>query len=73
MKFKWRKVSDELPPSYAEVMTKIDDEDGLRNEKVLMLYQFNPSSQAMWFCTDGSTRVYYTPTHWAYFHDRIEE
>ncbi len=48
----------ELPPDGEIVMTKIDDENGCRNEQKLKR-QGN-----LWFTPDGSMYVYYRPTHW---------
>lgn len=45
-------------PENVEVMTKIDDADGVRNEFTLK------RSGNLWFYPDGSMYVYYTPTHW---------
>lgn len=45
-------------PEDAEVMTKIDDEDGVRNEQTLR------KRGNLWWYPDGSMYVYYTPTHW---------
>ncbi len=51
-------VSEELPPDGEIVMTKIDDENGCRNEQKLKR-QGN-----LWWFPDGSMYVYYRPTHW---------
>lgn len=40
------------------VETKIDDERGERNHSLLK------RQGRLWFVPDGSTYVYYTPTHW---------
>lgn len=45
-------------PDDAEVMTKIDDACGCRNEQPLVR-QGN-----LWFYPDMSVYVYYRPTHW---------
>jgi len=58
MKTDWIKCSDRLPPSGKLVETKIDDEKGCRNETTLRLIG------RLWFIPDGTTYVYYTPTHW---------
>ena len=40
-------------------MTRIDDEDGIRNEQSLK------RSGDVWFHSGfGGYRIYYTPTHW---------
>jgi hypothetical protein len=64
--FKWVKCSHQLPPVNVEVMTKIDDDKGCRNEQSLKLYQSSSESRFMWFFPDMSMYVYYAPTHWAY-------
>ena len=40
------------------VLTKIDDEKGVRNVQELKRLR------NLWFFPDGSMYVYYTPTHW---------
>lgn len=52
------KCSDRLPPEGEIVMTKIDDAKGCRNEQELI------RRGSLWFFTDLSMYVYYTPTHW---------
>lgn len=52
----WQSV--ETAPNDVEVMTKIDDADGVRNEQTLK------RSGNLWFVPDGSMYVYYRPTHW---------
>ena len=54
----WIRTSDKLPPERTTVLTKIDDEHGVRNEARLR------RSGRLWFFEDGSMYVYYTPTHW---------
>ena len=54
----WIRVSDNPPPNNKVVSTKIDDASGPRNEQRLK------RSGNLWFVPDGSTYVYYTPTHW---------
>ena len=46
-------------PEGVEVHTKIDDEDGCRNEQTLV------RRGRLWWFPDGSMYVYYRPTHWA--------
>jgi hypothetical protein len=53
----WKPI-DTVPEGVA-VMTKIDDENGARNEQSLR------RNGSMWFVPDGSMYVYYRPTHWA--------
>ncbi len=60
----WIECKRRLPEKGVEVMTKIHDADGLRNEQSLTLKQRNESSRPMWWLPDGSMYVYYTPTHW---------
>jgi len=54
----WIECSKLLPPENQNVMTKIDDSNGCRNEQKLM------RQGRLWFLPDGSMYVYYTPTHW---------
>jgi len=54
----WQLVSDKLPPAGLVVLTKIDDENGCRNEQKLKRIA------TLWFFPDGSMYVYYKPTHW---------
>lgn len=46
----------EMAPDGQSVMTKIDDENGCRNEQVMV------KNGNLWFA--GDTYVYYAPTHW---------
>lgn len=46
-------------PDGVVVMTKIDDEKGVRNVQKLK------RRGRLWFYDDGSMYVYYTPTHYA--------
>lgn len=54
----WIPISQEKPPANEVVLTKIDDEQGIRNEAKLKL------CSGLWWLPDGSMYVYYTPTHW---------
>ena len=45
-------------PEKVPVMTKIDDQNGCRNEQALT------RQGRLWFYPDMSMYVYYTPTHW---------
>ncbi len=54
---KWEPI--ESAPERETVMTKIDDDRGVRNEQRLR------RNGNLWFLDDGSRYVYYTPTHWA--------
>ena len=58
METEWIKTNDELPPEGEVVETKIDDTKGVRNEDKLW------RQGRLWFVSDGSMYVYYTPTHW---------
>jgi len=62
---KWVACKDELPPFDVVVMTKIDDENGCRNERTLKRYQRSPETRSLWFVPDGAMYVDYEPTHWA--------
>lgn len=52
----WRPVDS--APENVVVMTKIDDENGVRNEQEMK------RRGCLWWFADGSMYVYYTPTHW---------
>lgn len=52
----WQPIA--LAPDDEVVMTKIDDERGIRNEQRLI------RQGQLWFFPDKSMYVYYTPTHW---------
>ncbi len=54
----WKEIA--TAPNGIVLMTKIDDENGIRNEQELK------RSGNLWFVPDGSMYVYYTPTHWRY-------
>lgn len=54
----WKKTSEKLPLENLIVDTKIEDENGRRNEMKL----FRVGN--LWYLPDGSMYVYYTPTHW---------
>lgn len=54
----WIKCSDRLPAPDADVETKIDDGCGVRNEARLRRHS------NLWWFTDMSMYVYYSPTHW---------
>ena len=55
----WISCSTFLPENGKEVLTKIDDEHGRRNENVVLKRQGR-----LWFFPDMSMYVYYDPTHW---------
>lgn len=52
----WKPTSE--APEGIVVETKIDDREGVRNVQTLK------RRGRLWFVPDGSTYVYYTPTHW---------
>jgi hypothetical protein len=54
----WIRVIDSIPGDNQVVETKIDDDNGCRNEQKLM------RQGRLWFLSDESMYVYYTPTHW---------
>lgn len=54
----WQPI--DTAPEDVEVMTKIDDAHGARNEQTLK------RRGRLWWNPDGSMYVYYTPTHWKY-------
>lgn len=53
-----RTDSSTWPPEGVTVKTKIDDENGCRNEQPLKRHG------NLFFFPDDSMYVYYTPTHW---------
>jgi hypothetical protein len=56
----WIALIDETPPENVMLMTKIDDEKGVRNEQLLCFH-----SRLFWTgCGSDAMYVYYTPTHW---------
>lgn len=54
----WIALSERAPDEGVVVDTKIDDEEGCRNEQPLK------RQRNLWFVEDGSMYVYYRPTHW---------
>jgi hypothetical protein len=52
----WRSAA--TAPEHAVVMTKIDDDKGVRNEQALR------RDGRMWWSPDGEMYMYYTPTHY---------
>lgn len=52
----WIEISKQLPPQDMVVETKVANPD--RNQQDLKL------RGNLWWLKDGSTYVYYTPTHW---------
>lgn len=57
----WHKTTTILPNIGEAVETKIDDENGVRNELRL---KRGGSNGRLWFRPDDGMYVYYTPTHW---------
>ena len=55
---KYFQTNQGLPPEGQEVITKIDDENGVRNETNLV------RKGSLWFFPDMSMYVFYQPTHW---------
>ena len=60
--YEWRRVDDEKPPQNFPVDTKIDDQDGVRNEQVMSFHH------NLWWA--GDMYVYYRPTHWKFREER---
>lgn len=54
----WISIKDRPPENGVVVRTKIDDENGVRNETNLIRYG------SLWLLADMSMYVYYAPTHW---------
>jgi hypothetical protein len=52
----WRKI--EFAPLNTSVMTKVDDHNGCRNEKIMV------KRNNLWWA--GDIYVYYEPTHFRY-------
>jgi hypothetical protein len=57
---KWYLIATTPPPTDVVLNFKIDDTDGVRNERPLI------KKGNLYWHTDGSMYVYYTPTHWSY-------
>lgn len=56
----WNITKDNTPYEGVRVNTKIDDENGIRNEQILIY------KGGRWWHKDMAMYVYYTPTHWRY-------
>lgn len=56
----WIQCADRLPDEDVLVMTKIDDEKGVRNEQPLRYHD----RLWWWGNAENEAYVYYTPTHW---------
>jgi len=64
----WKKITEENPPEKKVLKTKIDDENGVRNEQELI------NDGNLWWTPDHKMYVYYTPTHWwDYVTDRLNK
>lgn len=59
----WISVKEKLPPDHIPVETKIDDENGERNNCILMRYK------NLWINPENLMYVYYAPTHWRLCND----
>ena len=59
----WNSIA--YAPEGVAIETKIDDEHGPRNIQVLT------KRNNLWWVSDGSMYVYYTPTHWRYCEEKI--
>lgn len=55
----WISCKTRLPESDVVVMTKIDDEKGVKNIQTLKI-----GSHGLWWLPDDSMYIYYNPTHW---------
>jgi hypothetical protein len=55
----WKRINEMRPPEGVLVLTKIDDENGVRNEQALTL-----KNNLFW--DNSGMYIYYTPTHWKY-------
>ena len=60
----WIACADEFPPDGEVVETKIDDENGVRNEQSMK------RRGRLWWFSDDSMYAYYTPTHWRQCNER---
>jgi hypothetical protein len=54
----WISCEEAMPKDGLTVLTKVEDERGLRNIQKLKL------NGRLWWLADGSMYVYYRPTHW---------
>lgn len=60
----WIKIEDQLPPLDKVVHTRINDENGIRNESELKRCQNSTGTRNLYYLPDGSMYVYYKPTEW---------
>jgi hypothetical protein len=59
--YEWQPIADAggwLAPANQVIETKIDDDNGVRNETMLK------RRGSLWWFPDDSMYVYYVPTHW---------
>lgn len=56
----WNITKYTVPTSPVPINTMISDENGIRNQQKLIY------DKGLWWTTDKSMYVYYTPTHWKY-------
>ena len=54
----WIPCSKLLPPELLAVETKIEDDNGVRNEQPLKFWR------NLWWLPNMTMYVYFTPTHW---------
>jgi hypothetical protein len=54
----WIPTSERLPQENVVVSTKVQDQNGCRNQQKLKRVG------NLWFLPDNSMYVYYCPTHW---------
>lgn len=61
----WISCDKKLPPFFAIVQTKIEDEQGTRNIRKLKRVPDRISAYA-WLCIEDFVKIHYTckPTHW---------
>lgn len=61
----WIETASERPECGVAVETKIDDQNGIRNEEELVFFR------NLWWFPDRSMYVYYVPTHWRHKADNV--
>lgn len=60
---KWETIDS--APEGVPILTKIDDEHGVRNvQRLVKRTRIPGETRAMYWTEDGTMYVYYTPTHW---------
>lgn len=60
----WQTI--DTAPLDVEILTKIDDHDGVRNVGTLVQRRNDGAARSLWWFPDGSMYVYYVPTHWRF-------